>query len=482
MFTQIQPGTQNALLPTPLVSNDPTLFNPNAPEDDLTFNSLISAALVNANQIGGQTTGQNNPAALPIPQMANLPAPADLKASLGTQNLAQILGQNSLLTPPQTDALQIITTPATTIADLKAALQNLFGLTPTDDELILQNGTKISLDDLANNLLTFKRDPKANDPAFSLGALLGQGQKNQLIAEEVALTTAQTDNSSHSAQKIETLMTQLLTLQNKTEPLALAQNQNPQNAALTAQALQNNGKNTKDDITGKNIPSDKTTSLTAPASDNLNNALATMTAQAKNKNAPIIFIGKNTQTLSAEGAITSHSTALPDSLVKSVDMLNQQALNNYGQATKPSSTPLPQVVQTVSLQLIKGAQGKFDNFNIQLTPASLGTIEAKIKIQKDGSMRAHLIADSQDALNALQRDQNQLIDSLRQAGLDLKDDALSFDLKEHNQNSAFSHNDNHDTENSGTKHASYQNAQAITANLDIYTNQYLSQTGVNILV
>jgi len=85
--------------------------------------------------------------------------------------------------------------------------------------------------------------------------------------------------------------------------------------------------------------------------------------------------------------------------------------------------------------LIAGkALGGSNHFDIRLDPPELGRIEVRMKVDRDGQVSSHLIADRADTLALLRRDQTGLERALQDAGLKTDGDGLQFSLRDQSGN------------------------------------------------
>ncbi len=105
------------------------------------------------------------------------------------------------------------------------------------------------------------------------------------------------------------------------------------------------------------------------------------------------------------------------------------------EARQSSGTPLS--AQAVPLDAIavhiarKSSEGA-SQFEISLHPAELGKLDITLKLGEDGRVSAILRAERAETLDLLQRDSRALEQQLRQAGLDVGSNALSFQLSHGN--------------------------------------------------
>ncbi len=98
---------------------------------------------------------------------------------------------------------------------------------------------------------------------------------------------------------------------------------------------------------------------------------------------------------------------------------------------QPRQATLPKqaVVDQVMVQINKAVGGGVDKISIQLKPDSLGRVEVQLKMGQDGKVSAVVTADKQDTLDLLQRDAKGLEQALKDAGMDLAEENLSFNLR-----------------------------------------------------
>lgn len=139
--------------------------------------------------------------------------------------------------------------------------------------------------------------------------------------------------------------------------------------------------------------------------------------------------------------------------------------------------------QMIGLQMSRNAASKIDTFTMQLEPADLGRLEVQMRFGKDGAVSAKLIADKPETLTMLQRDSGQLERILQQSGLEVADGALSFDLRQQNQQSLYEGNGHNDRDlYAGRGDRAHKNDATLTAEVAIQAAGYVSQSGVNIMV
>lgn len=94
------------------------------------------------------------------------------------------------------------------------------------------------------------------------------------------------------------------------------------------------------------------------------------------------------------------------------------------------------VAMQVRSSFVERFDGRAQRFDISLTPVELGRVEVRIEIGADKRVHAMLSAHDPAALQELQRGHRALEQSLRDAGVDVADNGLSFELRQDNGQSA----------------------------------------------
>jgi flagellar hook-length control protein FliK len=199
-------------------------------------------------------------------------------------------------------------------------------------------------------------------------------------------------------------------------------NSNGENVASDRKATANHG----------GVPSDKALgqNTTADPSVNFGQSVRAQAAMA------------GLQQAAAAGASTK---ALPIN----VDLTNLNALgasngpsqisqtakaNPLTAAHQPQKPPVP--VEQVAVN-IKNAIGEgADKINIKLHPASLGRVEIRMEIAKDGQLSAVILAEKPETLDMLRGDVRGLERALQEAGLKTDAGSLNFGLKSQNSDTA----------------------------------------------
>ncbi len=88
------------------------------------------------------------------------------------------------------------------------------------------------------------------------------------------------------------------------------------------------------------------------------------------------------------------------------------------------------VTDQVSVQITRAVNAGVDKITINLKPADLGRVDVKLEIGHDGRVSAIVTADNRNTLDLLQRDGKELQQALADAGLQMDNDSLSFNLRE----------------------------------------------------
>lgn len=166
-------------------------------------------------------------------------------------------------------------------------------------------------------------------------------------------------------------------------------------------------------------------------------------------------------------------------LLKQTSAANPQGFVNYMTGARAGQSP---TTQMVGVQISRNANAKIDNFTMQLNPLELGELEVRMKFDRDGKVKAHLIAEKPETLAMLQKDTAHLERILQQAGLEIDENALSFDLREQNQQSLNERGDNPYMDSYGQRGQNRAAQNAIQATIAVETYGYVTQSGVNIMV
>ena len=101
-----------------------------------------------------------------------------------------------------------------------------------------------------------------------------------------------------------------------------------------------------------------------------------------------------------------------------------QQMNTALIATPQSGVPLDALAVNIARKFEQGSS----EFEISLHPVGLGKLDITLTVAEDGRVQAALRAERPETLELLQRDSRSLEQQLRNAGLDVGSNALSFSL------------------------------------------------------
>jgi flagellar hook-length control protein FliK len=124
----------------------------------------------------------------------------------------------------------------------------------------------------------------------------------------------------------------------------------------------------------------------------------------------------------AANAINSAQPAPPQSPTQPAIAVAVQAQSH---AQADDATNLASLAVSIAVRSKDGAK----QFDIRLDPAELGRVDVRLSMDDTGRAQAHLSADKPQTLDLLQRDRPALERSLKDAGVDLTNNGLSFSLK-----------------------------------------------------
>lgn len=147
-----------------------------------------------------------------------------------------------------------------------------------------------------------------------------------------------------------------------------------------------------------------------------------------------------------------------------------------------SSASATQTTQMIAMQIQRNASAGVNTFTMQLEPAELGRLEVRMRFDRDGGIRAHLIADKPETLSMLQQDSAQLHRILQAAGFDADDNALSFDLRHQGQQQNTDQSYNNTGEPGDYDALAPVLSDILQAKIAIPAAGYIRQGGVNIMV
>lgn len=109
-------------------------------------------------------------------------------------------------------------------------------------------------------------------------------------------------------------------------------------------------------------------------------------------------------------------------------LIDMQAMSNPTTVTPQAAVPL----DALAVHIARKFEAGTNQFEIRLHPAELGHLDISLSVAEDGHVQAVLRAERPETLDLLQRDARVLEQQLRQAGLEVGSNALSFSLSSGN--------------------------------------------------
>lgn len=97
------------------------------------------------------------------------------------------------------------------------------------------------------------------------------------------------------------------------------------------------------------------------------------------------------------------------------------------------SHPATHLIAMMIEKAASGSDKAKQELSVQLDPPELGRMQIHLSMEKGEAMKVHLVADTQETLNLLQRDSHALKSALDNAGIQMDNSSLSFDLSSGNQ-------------------------------------------------
>lgn len=88
-------------------------------------------------------------------------------------------------------------------------------------------------------------------------------------------------------------------------------------------------------------------------------------------------------------------------------------------------------IHAVAVLIEKAASGSEkakQELSVQLDPPELGRMQVQLSMEKDGQMKVHLLAEKEETLSLFQRDAHALKSALSNAGIQIDNSSLTFDL------------------------------------------------------
>ena len=374
------PTTPLGLGDTPLVANnDLTAGNGSAPEGSTLFSGTLqstqSTLISQDNQIQNQANPtaniKANPTAQPIDPSGNI-QPEAQSASTPNQNID---GQTISLPSIEAPGIAADLTsqqPGLAIPTSDLAAQNNIATQNNADTLAKTAASPVSTED-QKAAANISASPEGKILAAVAGAKSVQNTAGELSTSE---TTAQTGDDSLRQSATPSANNTAGQSDSGDRPSSLMQRLKPLEQATPLFQAQNNAAN----------DSFKTPDLTAPA--------LTMTATG--------------------------------------EIARPAGLPGMGPSlTNPSTPPVP--LGNIAVHIAAQAKAGNQRFTIRLDPPELGRIDIRLEIGRDGQALTHLAVEKPETLDLLRQDSRSLERALNSAGLDSRDGALSFSLREEKQ-------------------------------------------------
>jgi hypothetical protein len=98
--------------------------------------------------------------------------------------------------------------------------------------------------------------------------------------------------------------------------------------------------------------------------------------------------------------------------------------------SQPSSPHAAGAVAAVAAGVAIAASARRTRFEVRLDPEELGRVDIRLDVGQDGRLATRLIVDRQDTLDMLRNDSRELARTLQQAGFQLTDGGLAFQLRD----------------------------------------------------
>lgn len=128
-----------------------------------------------------------------------------------------------------------------------------------------------------------------------------------------------------------------------------------------------------------------------------------------------------------EAPILADPTAEPTPAAPAAPVL-QAAATSTSSAVPAPVRGSPETVAALSAEIVKKADAKTTRFDVALTPDGLGKVDVRIEIGRDGALTASMRFDTVHAAQELRGKAHELRQALADAGFNVADNALSFDV------------------------------------------------------
>ena len=192
---------------------------------------------------------------------------------------------------------------------------------------------------------------------------------------------------------------------------------------------------------GRNDPAEMSRGRASPAADTRTGASDASTSITPSKpaeagsgapgHAPVVP-GSTSQAGArlAEGISAATDPAAPTGAMAPATHASFEGARAASTGTPANTVPAPTV--QVYTRMIERFDGRAQRYEIRLAPEELGRVDVRIEIGADKKVHATLAAHDSFALSDLMRGQRALESALRQAGVDVADGGIRFELSSDN--------------------------------------------------
>jgi flagellar hook-length control protein FliK len=104
------------------------------------------------------------------------------------------------------------------------------------------------------------------------------------------------------------------------------------------------------------------------------------------------------------------------------------SIQSAGQIAEATPRSAPETVARLAADIVRKVDGQSTRFDLQLDPHGMGKVDVAIEIDKDGKLTAALSFDSAQSASDLRGRAGELRLALEQAGFDVAEGGLTFDL------------------------------------------------------
>lgn len=393
-----------------LSNNNEANKNNNSNEAEEGSNKAILSSLIanpQANVLTSQSSSQKSKSASIAPEEATKQTNTNNQNNLGEKNTTADLNIALANTSIKTNSNAANTEQSGSNSQNIQARAQTHNLTNTQGQAQAQNLSSTKLQAASESQANVSS--KVNEQAAQLSKLVGGGKKVDVSVsvtdEKSTLISKPTANLASSS---------ILTSNTSTESLRSKQSKGAGNANAISTSQQSSEQTAG--ATGQ-------VQQAVGAQAQSNNAVSN-----NNKSAAQI----NPLTVGGQGNLSSNGETPVAAAPNSVSAAQQAQQNTSIQAANSTrfTTANHAVAEQVSVQITKALNAGNDRISIQLKPADLGRVDVQMEVGQDGRVTAVVTADNKQTLDLLQKDSKQLQEALQQAGLQVDDDSLDFNLRE----------------------------------------------------